>query len=357
MQIGTDMNIRAIILSSILLLAMPVFAREKTDVIVMKNGDRLTGEIKWIDAGVLYISLDYVDGTISVQWSKVARLESSQQFIVKTQEGSVYSGPIKTVETPSAGTVKVQVADSSEKEVVLDWSRIVELDQTSENFWRRLNGAINFGTIFSKGNQSAQYNLSSQAEYLRERWSAQTNLSSNLSSSTGTNASTRNQVGLGVRRLLPWENYFYSGLGSFLQSSEQGINLQTNVGGGIGRYLKNTNRESISVLVGMAWQNTDYKPSIVPLARQNIAAAMIAADLRVFRFKKTNLRLNAMVFPAVSEPGRVFFDTNGTYYIKLFNNLSWNLSFYGNWDTRPPANFSGSDYGSSSGLSWTFGNR
>ena len=28
---------------------------------------------------------------------------------------------------------------------------------------------------------------------------------------------------------------------------------------------------------------------------------------------------------------------------------------YGNWDNRPPANFSGSDYGSSSGLSWTFG--
>jgi hypothetical protein len=43
--------------------------------------------------------------------------------------------------------------------------------------------------------------------------------------------------------------------------------------------------------------------------------------------------------------------------VKLFSNLKWNVSFYGNWDNRPPPNFSGSDYGSSSGLSWTFGNR
>jgi hypothetical protein len=336
---------------------MPVFGRQQTDVIVMKNGDRLTGEIKWIHAGVLFLSLDYVDGTISVQWSQVARLESSQQFIVKTQEGSVFSGTLKTVEAPSVETVKIQVADGSEKAVVLDWSRIVELDQTSKNFLRRINGAINFGTIFSKGNESTQYNLSSEAEYLRERWSAQSNFSSNLSSSSGTNASTRNQVGFGVRRLLPRQNYFYSGLGSFLQSSEQGISLQTNVGGGIGRYLKNTNRQSISVLAGMAWQSTEYNPAIVPLARQNIAAAMVVADVKLFKFKKTNLSINASVFPAVSEPGRVFFDTNGTYYIKLFSNLSWNFSFYGNLDNQPPAKFSGSDYGTSSGVSWTFGNR
>jgi hypothetical protein len=30
---------------------------------------------------------DYIDGTASVDWSKVARLESNQIFIVKTQDG------------------------------------------------------------------------------------------------------------------------------------------------------------------------------------------------------------------------------------------------------------------------------
>jgi hypothetical protein len=83
---------------------------------------------------------------------------------------------------------------------------------------------------------------------------------------------------------------------------------------------------------------------------------MIAADIKLFTFKKTNLGATTILLPAFSDPGRVRFNTNATYYLKLFSNLSWNLSFYGNWDNRPPAGFSGSDYGTSSGLSWTFGN-
>ena len=43
------------------------------------------------------------------------------------------------------------------------------------------------------------------------------------------------------------------------------------------------------------------------------------------------------------------------YYIKIISNLKWNISFYGNWDNQPPPGFSGSDYGTSSGLSWTYG--
>jgi hypothetical protein len=84
MSIGTAMTIRAVILTSALLLAAPGWAREKTDVIGMKNGDHRTGEIKGLDQDTLYVSLDYVISTMSVEWSKVARLESKQLFIVKS---------------------------------------------------------------------------------------------------------------------------------------------------------------------------------------------------------------------------------------------------------------------------------
>jgi hypothetical protein len=50
-------NRYGIILSCAFLLAVPAFARESTDVVVMKNGDRLTGEIKDLNAGVLYMSM------------------------------------------------------------------------------------------------------------------------------------------------------------------------------------------------------------------------------------------------------------------------------------------------------------
>jgi len=61
----SHMNIRSVILCLALLLPLPVFGRENTDVIVMKNGDRLTGQIKGLSGDVLYISLPYVIQTLS----------------------------------------------------------------------------------------------------------------------------------------------------------------------------------------------------------------------------------------------------------------------------------------------------
>jgi hypothetical protein len=73
----------------------------------------------------------------------------------------------------------------------------------------------------------------------------------------------------------------------------------------------------------------------------------------VFIFKKTKLKWATLV-PALSQPGRVRFGTNATYSIQIISNLWWTFQFYGNWDNRPPANFSGSNYGASSGITWTF---
>jgi hypothetical protein len=349
------MSVRVLILNCVLLLAAPLLARDKTDLLIMKNGDRITCEIKGLNSGVLYVSVDYIDGTASVNWSKVARLESTQLFIVKTEDGSAYTGALNTAETAGGRPVKIQVVEGPSQEVEIDRSQIVRMVETSEKFLQRFSGDVTWGIIYSKGNESTQYSLASETAYLRERWNAQANFSSTLSSSTGSSASVRNSLGLNALHLLPWNNWFYAGIGDFLQSSEQGINLQSTLGGGMGRYLKNSNRASISILGGAAWQTTNYEPSIVPQGTQNLATALIGTDVRFFSFSKTKLTATANLLPALSKSGRVRFNMNASYYVKLFSNLSWNLSFYGNWDNRPPPSFSGSDYGTSSGLSWTFG--
>jgi hypothetical protein len=351
------MNIRVAVFCSVLLLVAPLLARDKTDVIVMKNGDRLTGEIKGLDSGVLYVNMDYILGTSSVQWSKVDHLESKQLFLVKTQEGSVYTGTLSTAETAEARPMKIEVAENPEHKVVLEQPQIVKMGETSDRFWQRFNGDINSGIIYSKGNQSTQYSLASDVQYPRERWSAGAAFNSTLSSSTGTSAATRNQLDLSSLRLLRWNNWFYAGLGDFLQSSEQDIRLQSTLGGGIGRFLKNTNHATISLTGGFAWQDTNYERSVIPQGTQSVAAGLIAGEAKFFRFNKTTLDVTGVFLPAISQPGRVYFNMNASYYVKIFSDLTWNVSFYGNWDNRPPSHFSGSDYGTSSGLGWTFGNR
>ena len=347
-------KMRVIVLCCVFLLTSPLFARESTDVIVMKNGDHLTGEIKGLNAGVLYVSMKYILGTSSVQWSEVARLESKQLFLVKTEDGSVYTGTLNTASTTGDRPMNIEVAGTSGKEVVIERPRIVRMDVTSTKFFERLSGSVNTGITYSKGNQSTQYNIGSQITYPRERWGAESIFNSTLSASTGATASTRNQLGFDAFRLLRWNNWFYNGLGSWLQSSEQGIRSQTTAGGGIGRYLKNTNLVRVSVLGGFVGQNTSYRQNNVP---QNLASALIATDLQFFRFSKTNASVTTFLLPIISGPARVKFNMNASYYLKLTGNLSWTASFYGNWDSRPPNGLAGSDYGSTSGLNWTFGNK
>lgn len=351
------MKIPAVIASCVLLVATPLFARDKTDVLIMNNGDHLTCEIKGLDAGVLYVGLDYIAGTSSVDWSKVSRLESRQLFVVKTEDGSVYAGTLSTAETGGARPVRIEVAESAEKSAVLEQQKIVTLDQTSNRFWQRFNGSIDSGITYSKGNQTSQYTFGTQVDYPRERWDAGASFDSTLAKSEGLTASTRNNGQLYARRLLRWNNWFYTGVGDFLQSSEQGIDLQSNIGGGFGRYLKNTNRSTIALVGGLAWQNTRYSQAGATQESQNTAAALIGAQMQFFKFDKTNLTVSASAFPALSNPGRIYTNTNATYYVKFFGDFTWNLSFYGNWDNEPPSHFAGSNYGATSGLGWTFGNK
>jgi Protein of unknown function, DUF481 len=349
---------RTLILASMLIFALPLVARESTDVIVMKNGDRLTCKIKQLEAGVLTVGLDYVDGDLSIDWKKVSRVESNQLFIVKTQDGSVFMGKLKTVAKMDAdrpAELEIVERAEGEKQPLVEMTRVVNVRQTSEDSLKKWSADITTGTTYSKGNNAAQYNIGFQALYRRERWAAQTNLSSNLAANSGARTSNRNLLTLNAYHLLPWANYFYGGIGSFLQSSVQGIRLQTSLGAGIGRFLKDTNRTQIALMGGLAWQSTNYHQNDVPQPVQNVAAGLIAMELNLFRFSKTKLNISAQLFPALSEPGRLHVNTNASYFVKLVGNVSWTMTFYGSWDTEPPPRFSTSDYGTTSGLSWSFG--
>ena len=333
-------------------------ARDKTDVVIMKNGDRITGEIKKLENGVLQVDLDYVDGTIAIDWRRVARLESKALFLVRLQDGSIYSANLVSPETLGEVPVKIEIQPEGQQPLLVDRSTVVGITQTSESVWKRFSGNVSLGATYSKGNNATQYNVGSELGYLETRWGARASYASNLSSSTGATTATRNQVDLFAYRLLPWKNYFYGGTAGFLQSSVQGIQRQTNVGFGVGRFLKNTNRVRFSLLGGMGWQHANYVPSAEFQPVQNTGVALLMSNLQVFAFKKTRLNIDAAMAPALTpETGRLFSKLNTSYYLKLFGEVDWNFSFYGNWDTRPPAHLPTSDYGTSTGLSWTFGNK
>jgi len=351
------MKIRSLLLCTAFFLPSPLIAREKTDVIVMKNGDHITCEIKGLRSNTLYISVDYILSTLSVDWSKVDHVQSKQLFLVRTQDGTVYTGALSTPQASGGRPLEIEIVKATEEKVTLEREQVVLMNETSSNFWQRLNGRIGTGFTYSKGNDSTQYNLNSDVNYPRERWSAEATYSSNLTSNSGANTSTRNEVSFSAEHLMRWNNWYYTGVTDFLQSSVQGIQLQSTFGGGIGRILKNTGSTSLTLYGGFAWQRINYNEAVLHSVTQQVTSGLIGSSLKLFRFDRTTLTFNATFLPAVSDPGRMHFNLNTTYYVKLWGKLDWNFTFYGNWDTRPPPGFSSSDYGTTSGLSLTFGNR
>ncbi len=57
------------------LMHIPLLARDKTDVVILKNGDHVTGEIKSLDRGKMTLSTDSM-GTVQIEWEDVARVTS-----------------------------------------------------------------------------------------------------------------------------------------------------------------------------------------------------------------------------------------------------------------------------------------
>jgi putative salt-induced outer membrane protein YdiY len=345
------MNSRIAIVLFTLLPSWTLLARPSTDVIVMKNGDRLTCEIKKLDRGVLYVSLDYVDGTVSIAWSKVMRLESTQLFVVVTESGNTYTGTLMMSPGPGDQPRGIEIVeDKSASESVVEQSEVVGAQQYGESIWSRLKGNFSAGYMYTKGNSTSQYNLSSNLTYQRERSALQLDYSSAFSTAAGANETIRNQVDINGQRLLPWNNWYYSGSALFLQSSAENISFQSVWGAGIGRYLKNTASTQLKITGGLAYQQIQYSSG----GNDNALVALIAGELDIFRFKKTELTVTQVVFPSITESGRVHFNLNSMYKIQIVKNLWWNISLYGNWDSRPPKEFVGSDYGTSVGLTYSF---
>src|SRR3954447_14658852 len=73
------------------------------DVIVMKNGDRLSGEIKKIEHGLLYIETPYVSGEqVAVECLYVKTIESKRPYRVDLNTGKRVIARIKSEPSPGS---------------------------------------------------------------------------------------------------------------------------------------------------------------------------------------------------------------------------------------------------------------
>src|ERR1044071_5935989 len=82
--------------------AAPAWAKSTDDVVVLKNGDRMTGEIKKLQRGELVFKASYMADAVRLDWSKVARLESKDKYLIVLTDGQAFTESLRLF--PAAAT-------------------------------------------------------------------------------------------------------------------------------------------------------------------------------------------------------------------------------------------------------------
>jgi hypothetical protein len=323
-------------------------SRQKTDIVYMKNGDKITGEIQTLDKGQLFIKPDYTTTAFILDWNKVDHIKSSQQFAVTDPTGQVYVGSIG--QGPQANSVAVVSAVTK----TLPGNSVVEIDQLGKTFFRRMKGNIALGLSFAKSNAQKNFSLQMGLAYQSEEKLFSFDSYSQFASQKQTTNTQETSVKTSLYQRLRNSNWYAGGLTNFLSSAEQKVDLRSTLGLGVEKRLIFTNRTNLSVGGALAYTvETDAANSTNP-DRPNSLDSAFALDYSTFRFDSTTFNTVVWVYPSLSEPGHIRMTLDQDLYYKLPKNFNLSVTFYDNYDNQPVEAAPQNNLGVTSSLGWSF---
>ncbi len=320
------------------------------DVVTMKNGDRLTGEVNGLDSGILSVETDYSSTNLYVDWNQVLTVRSTAIYLITLANGVHVTGRIErgpgSEEHPEDVTI---VGDNIELHV--PYPTVVEMERKKQSVWRQLKGSVDAGVSFTSGNGQVNANTDLSVRYSTPKWLASAVLGTSFSDQSGGTKTNRNDLSFGGQRFLS-RNAYVGGLLDFLHSSQQDLDLRTTAGGGYGRYWKRTTNTEFRWLGGLVYTQESFATP----TRQSDSnvEGLLGVAYDSYRFKVGEIHLEASMFPGLSDSGRVRATTNNSLVIKLTNNFHFTLSFWDNYDSRPPTTAKKNELGLSSAIGWAF---
>ena len=323
--------------------ASPAFA-QKTDVVELINGDRITCEIQKLDRGKLSVKTDGL-GTISIEWDDVARVSSTAAYDVELESGSRVSGTLSRGE-PRA----VQVVTAAGPEPIA-LATIVRVSRLGRTFWRRLDGSIATGFSFAQANVQTQWTFDADIDYRSRNWFIGVTADSMLTTREDVDSQKRADLIVQAQRFFR-PRWSYMALGVAQRNEELSLDLRWAAGGGLVRVFKQTNRTALQAELGLAYTHEQYSGSTA--RRVGEAISGVSWDWFTFDGKSTNLSFDALSFVALDRDSRLRLELNTTFKSDIVGDLYWSVNAFESYNSDPPDNRKASDFGVSATLGWTF---
>lgn len=323
----------------------PLQARDKTDVIILTNGDKVTGEIKKVERGLLEIKTDFM-GTINVEWEHIKEVRSQYAFQVELTSGVRYLG---TIEPADDGKLEVTSAYSQIETDVLE---VVKVTPIEDKVWDRFNGSVDFGFSFKRANRVTDYNLSANAKYRVEKYVATVGYESSLSSTSNVETTQRNMVTTQFNRYLE-NRWSIIALGSFTQNQELGLDFRGLGGGGIGKDFVQTNSAIVTAIVAGLYNREKFTEDET---FQSSFESMGGLDFQAFKFRDPKVDITSTLFaiPSITDWGRIRLEFAIKLRWEIFGDFYWSASAFDSFDSRPPKDTEKNDFGVVTSIGYTF---
>jgi hypothetical protein len=324
------------------------YDRDKTDVVTLKNGDRISGDIVSLEHGILVLKTDNMS-TLNIEWPAVRSISSKYSFAVEQIGGAKRHGVIAT--TDDGARLIIRTDGESVEIPIIDVERI---SQFSPHFWDRINGNLSVGFTYTKSSSISVGSVNFNSYYRSTAIDGSLSASSNTTKSPTEGTTQRDVVSSTVMFLQQGRN-FWALLASAERDQTLGIDARLVGGAALGRRFVQT---PVTELTGSAGIVATQEWAAGGAQSKSSIEGVMTASWRVFRYiePKTSLDLDLAFFPSLTESGR--YRANGSLSLmhKFIGDLSLGVTAYLSYDNRPPeAGATTTDYGVTFNIGYSFG--
>jgi hypothetical protein len=317
----------------------------KTDVLVLRNGDRVTGEVKGLARGKLDYSTDDA-GRLSVEWVKVARLTSRNSFDALDSDGKRHFGRLDT----SAADGFVVFANPGADTLAI--GNVIGITPIEATLIQRLSAYLDVGFSLAKANQASTFSLAGQVEYRGPAMGTQVSYDSYAQGQESVQTTTRNTLRSSVSWYLQ-QRWSAVALGQFEQNEELDLDHRLSLGGAANRMLRHTNQMELTLGAGLVGTQEQFSTES---SDKTSLEALVAANWDVFHFDSPKLDFSTeiAVFPSLSQTGRVRGQGNFRLVYELFKDFNTGLRLTDTFDSKPPGGATKNDYVTELTIGWSY---
>ncbi len=319
----------------------------KTDIVILKNEDHLTGELKRMEFARLSFKTDAMS-TVSIQWNNITYLRAQETFRIELQNGYDFSG---SLDTDSLTNELIIIFDTHSYRTNLD--DIVRIIPIKDTFLKRLKFSVDLGFSYTKASNVAQLSSNLSSSIRIWQWRHDLAFNSIITTKVDTTPAENINLNYTLARFFLYR-WFLNGFTGVEKNSELGLNLRLLIGAGAGRDIFRTNTNLLSAVTGL--QVTQEWRVDQPGSTTNLeVVGYIQHKKFVYDDPEIDLTTTFRLFPSITTPGRIRFSFNTNLKWEIFSDFFWRLTIYDNFDNKPAASgMSNNDYGITINFGWSY---